>query len=310
MLDETKSFNKNFELYFAEGSNNELIFTEFVKIDPRKVSLNLANIIVEDKVEDGLKNATLSLDSQFNLSNVVAGEELYIVPSKVTAVFDSETVGTNKTVTIDPTKALGGVNSTNYYIETSTVNNKVIYPYSIALEIAELGTFVLYNERGVTDATKANLIPIGSKLVVEVVNPETGEFVEIYDYIEKYLSTTKVFSVAYRVSLEVYNIKQPISNELFISVPYNSEVTQVIFLTGEETIEMPFAVEGNNVVIDLATLNLNVDTIVLLEKRALLKLWQIVLIVAGGVVVLGGIATAVVIIRIRKNRKNELLEKI
>ena len=62
--------------------------------------------------------------------------------------------------------------------------------------------------------------------------------------------------------------------------------------------------------IDLANINLNVDTFVLLQKKALFKLWQIVLIIAGGVVVLGGAITAIVIIRIRKNRKNELLEKI
>lgn len=312
LLDETKDFNKNFTLYLKEGETSATkTLLGIMRITPREVTLNLNDIIIEDKVEDGYLDVKFSTTTQFNLQNVIAGDTLYVVPSRVTAVYDLATFGEDRIITIDPTKALDGINPLNYEIKTFTIENKVIYRYSLPAEVEGVGTFTLYNERGKIDPTKANLIPFGAELEVEIIEKDRGKFIDIYQYVEKYISNTKEYSVGYKLTLKVYGVVQPINNELFLSVPTGEkDIASLIELTGEETIEVNYTTQGEYLVVDLLNINLNLDTIVLLEKKALLKLWQIVLIVAGGVVVLGGTITAIVILRIRKNRKNELLEKI
>ena len=312
LLDGNKDFNKNFTLHLNE---NESFVSKtlmgIMRIVPREVTLNLKDIVIEDKVEDGLVDAKFSTTTQFNLQNVIAGDTIYIVSSRVTAVYDLPNYGEDRVVTVDPTKALDGINPLNYEIKTFTIENKVIYRYSLPAEVEGVGTFTLYNERGKTDPTKANLIPFGAELEVEIIEKDKGKFVDIYQYVEKYISNTKEYCVGYKLTLKVYGVVQPISNELFLSIPRGEDdIVSIIELTGEETVEVNYSTEGECLVVDLANINLNIDTFVLLEKKALLKLWQIILIVAGGVVVLGGTITAIVILRIRKNRKNELLEKI
>jgi len=312
LLDSLKDFNRNFELYVVEGETAaSLTINNIIKITPRLLTLNLSKIDVEDKVEDGNADASFSNDTEFILQNIVSGDIVSIASSKVNAMFSDITVGNNKTVTIDPTNALEGLNIGNYYIEISTIENKTIYPYSVKYEMPEVGTFVLYNERGLTDPTKVNLIPLDAELQISVIQQGTGEFADLFKYFEKYLTNTKEFSVGYSLTLQVYGVKQNISNELYLSIPNGeNEIVNVINLSGEETVNVNYSTENNNIVVDLSNINLNIDKFVLLQKKALLKLWQIVLIVAGCVVIVGGAVTAIVIIRIRRNRKNELLEKI
>jgi hypothetical protein len=179
------------------------------------------------------------------------------------------------------------------------------------VQVEGVGTFVLYNKRGLTDPSKANLIPFGAVLKIETVENGTSEFMKMYQYIEQYISGTRDYCAGYKLKMEVYGVAQPISNELFLSIPVGAkEIVSLIELTGEQTLEVDYTNDGGNIIVDLANINLNIDTFVLLEKKALLKLWQIILIIAGGVVVFCGVVTAIVIIRVRKTRKNELLEKI
>ena len=97
-----------------------------MQILPRKLSLNLANVKIENKVEDGSDIARFTNDTEFILSNIVAGENIYIINSKVEAKYEDSTYGEDKTVVLNLKAALGGDNTSNYDIDNATIENNII----------------------------------------------------------------------------------------------------------------------------------------------------------------------------------------
>ena len=265
---------------------------------------------LEKKIYDGSTKANFTEDSEVFLQDYIGGDDIKINIKKIKLNFEDGVIGLSKRVEMDPTNALEGVAAGNYYLEKSYIKNEAIYPYSVSAYVEGFGEIVLYNDRGLLDNTKADLIPIGAVLKVEAIKPDTAEYVDLYGSISKYISRTKVFVVGYKLTLEVDSIAQPISNELYLSIPKVEDVENVIFVSNENTGELKYEVRENSIEIDLSSTNFELETIAITQHEALLALWQIVLIITGSVVIVGGVVTSIVIITIKRKRKNEMLEKI
>jgi filamentous hemagglutinin family protein len=99
-----------------------------LSITPRP--LTLAGVVA-DKVYDGTRLATLTGGGQ--PTGLVAGEDLLIDGSAVTAVFDTKDVGTNKTVTVSGYTLGDGVRglAANYSIGANTVTTASITPKAL-----------------------------------------------------------------------------------------------------------------------------------------------------------------------------------
>ena len=210
---------------------------------------------------------------------------------------------------------MAGNQSANYVIGNGGYitykDAKTIYPYSVSTTIKGYGDIILTNKRGLEDSSKANLIPVGSTLSVELVLPDSPEYRDIYGNISSYLSRRNVFSVGYKLVLTDKNgMKAPVSNELYLSVPHVEELTNVLSVSGERTVKVNYDKQGGNIVIDLSQISEDVSCIVLIENRALLEAWQIVLIVVLSIVGLAGVGIAVFFIVRNRRLKNERFDTI
>jgi len=305
--------NNNFILVDNDGNeikSANVIFYNIIDIVRRVLTLNLGNATILDKVYDGNVAAQFSNNSTVSLNGVVDGDDIGVNMRRIILNFNNAEVGEDKTVSIDPAAALTGTSIGNYTISTSTESGFTIYPYSLTHNVAGLGDVSLYNRKGLEDPTKANLIALGSQLLVEPIYVDTGAYAEIYSSIESFLSRRNVFAIGYKISLEVYGEKRDISNELFLSVPNVEKQANVLFITGENMVELPYETQGNYTVVDLSKLQFNLNTVAITQRQALLQTWQIVLIVVGSVVIIGGTAAVVVILRIRKKRSYDRFDTI
>lgn len=309
LLSDTNEYNSNFTLM-----NNEVVLKEFIKINKRKLALSGVN--VNNKVFDDTCVATLTIDSDPQLSNVVIGDPIAIDLEKLSITFANKEVGTNKQVTVDASNALYSTDVTNitvvdnYDIELVTVTNRTIFPYTISAAVEGLGVITLHNNRGLTDPTKVDLIPLNAVFEVMVVNANTGEYADIYAGIEKYLNTTNIFAIGYKLAFKVDGEYKNVSNQLHLSLPHVADLTKVVYLTGAQSGELGYSEQEGLIMVDLANIQLDVQYIVLTQRRELLKLWQIILIAVGAVVVIGGVVTTFIIIRKRKKAKYDLQDRI
>ena len=226
-------------------------------------------------------------------------------------------VGENKYIIIDARNALGGDKSENYVFGefgTGIINYKerrTIYPNKLTTTIKGVGNVSVVNERGKTDHTKAGLIPVDSTLSVERIEPNSAGYREIQDSISSFLSRRNVFAAGYRLSIVDKNgIEMNVSNELYLHLPNEKELVNVLSLSGDRAKSVDFDIEGGNVVIDLKQIDEDITYFVLIQNRALLKAWQIVLIVVLSLVAAAGIGVAVFFIVRKRRLKNERYDKI
>ena len=155
------------------------------------------------------------------------------------------------------------------------------------------------------------MIPIGAKLIVEAVYPDTVEYANIYGKISKYLRGNNEFVVSYNLKLMVGEESYPVSNYLHLSIPFVKDATGVYFLNGNETGVISYEKEGFNFIIDLNQFEGNiVENIFVTKKRILLTPWQIALIVVSVVLVITAVVLTFVIIRKRRRKEYDVYEQI
>ena len=156
----------------------------------------------------------------------------------------------------------------------------------------------------------ADLIPIGASLKVEIIEPDTNEYVSIYDKIVRYLSNSRVFVIGYKLKFETNGVSQLIDNNLYLTVPNEDRLTGVVWLTGEQSGTLEYEEQGDNVTVDLAQMSADVNTIIITQQRRLLELWQIILIIIFILLLLLIIIIILLIIRKKKKEKYSENEKI
>ena len=167
-----------------------------------------------------------------------------------------------------------------------------------------VGEITIINRRGLTDKTKVDLIPVNATLDVERIEAESAGYREIYDDISSFLSRRNVFAAGYKLSIIDKNgSKIAVNNELYLSVPGETDLKNVISLSGGRAVDIDFLKDGGNILIDLNQINEDVSYIIMVQDRSLLEAWQIVLIVVLSVVVLAGAGVAVFFI-VRKRKLN------
>lgn len=318
--------------------DSEFLLTEVVRIVPKSVEIKYLDVY--DKVYNGDEFGTFGLVEgydEYEIYYTHQGDDIYLIPENIKIyfakrvenkegvyydvevegykyVYDMEK-GPDKYVIVDATNALAGEHSDNYvvrndgrYIHTSRRN---IYQDVLTATVKGYGDITISNIRGLTDHTKANLIPFDSKLVVEVVEPDSVEYVELYKHISKYLSRTNVFAVGYKLSIVDGNGNSiPVSNELHLTLPKTKDLTGSISLSGELANKIQYTKDDGNIIIDLKQINEEVSYIILTQNRALLELWQIILIGVGVAAVGGGATVAVIVIRRKKARGYSGFDKI
>jgi len=303
-LDTNIDFLKNFKL-----DKKEIIMPVCVKVN--KEAITLSNLEFYDKVYDGTTSVELIDKSFVKLLGVKAGDEVSIDFDKLKMEFEDAEIGANKNVLINTDECLDGFHAVNYYITLSTVVQKPsIFPYKLTKDVEGFGKIELINEKGLTDKTQVSLIPIGAQLQVDVIKDGTPEYVAIYSYISRFLTGNRVFAVGYKLSLNINGEKRAPSNQLYLSVPSTNKLMGVVSLSGEESLELRYSEEESRVLVDLSQIKTNVSHIILTKQRILLELWQIILVVSIAVVVVGGIAITIIVIRKKKLKKYSINEKI
>lgn len=290
--------------FAIKTSSTSVLLKNVYKINKKELEIDLTRAIINNKVYDATNIATFAEESKFGLIGVVGADTVKLDLDKLELLFENSTVGGGKKVTVNASKALVD-DFGNYTVKTATATNKTIYPASISVDVQGYGKVSVYNNRGLVDSSKVGLIPIGAELVVELIKPDTGEYAEIYPYIEKEISRTNVFAIGYKIYFEVDGEKQQLNSDLFLGLPYVEDLTKVYSLNGEDVTSIRYTNENGEVLVDLISTEGKFDALILTQYKPLLKLWQILLISIGGVVLVGGAVTTFVVLRIRRKRKME-----
>lgn len=297
--------------------DNSFVFKKVLKITPKVVSVN--GLVVEDKIMDGTTKATIK-QSTITLSGIYATiDDVRFDPSLINGNTDyirfvDVNEGSNKQVEIIAKQALIGANADNYTIDNITTQAS-IYPYLRQIEIDGAGIIQVFNKNALEGNENANIkaIPMNAELVVEIIKPETQDYISIYPHIKQYISRTNIFNVAYKVYFEVNGRKQEIDRSLHISIPSVNGLSNVVFVKGESANEINYSIDGDNCVVELSQLSTykNVDDIfVLTSAKALFAPWQIALIIISVVIIIAGVVVALVISRKKKLARYSVNEKI
>ena len=306
-LSESSSFCKNYNLI-----TDTVVIRDRIKILPR--TLKVKGIEVYDKVFDGTTNAVINFESDLTLENFVKGETLTINKELLKATFDSEEIGKDKVVFVDAGLALEtsdeNTNINNYKVKLIEVQNKVIYPYSLTVKLDEDLEATIYNNAGLTDYTKVDLIPLNAKLNVDYIRPDSSAYANIYSKVSKYMSRTNAFKIGYKFFLEVNGVRQDLDCNLHVAVPKIKSLTKVIYLSGDKAGYADYEKQEDYILIDLSKAEGNVGAVLLTQKRALLELWQIILIVVASVLLVAAIVVVFIVIRKKKSKGYSKHDKI
>lgn len=297
------AYNNNFKLV-----NSDLIISNYVKIHKRQIQLN--GIYVYDKVYDGTTDAQLVSTEGIGIVNKIATDDLVINADKLSVKFENSNIGANKSVLIDAANAIGGKDYNNYYVDEIVVNNLTIYPYSLSAYAEGYGEVILFNARGKTEKDKVNLIPLNATFSVEVIRVDSREYADIYGDISRYLRGNTEFAVGYKITMIVGGRSVPIDKNLYLSIPNLETATGLYFLTGSQTGRIDYDESGNNIIVDLSQMNVEVNTLFLTQRKILLKPWQIVLIILVIVLVVAAVVLTLVIVRKRRHKDYVVHEKI
>jgi len=306
-----------------------LLIENIVKIVPKVV--DIVNFEVFDKVEDEDAFADFSFkegETEY-IQWIFENDKVNFLKEEVKVYFTSKpiedgenildiadaTVDSNKYIVIDARSALDGADKNNYVIGNKGFINfkdtKTIYPRKVNAPIKGVGTVELVNERGVQDYRKANLIPVGATLVVERIEPNSAGYRDIESMLTEFVSRRNVFAAGYKLVLLDKNGKEiKISNELYLSMPTETDLMNVVSLAGDRAKSVDFTKDGGNIIIDLSQIEEDISTFCLIQNRALLKAWQIVLIVVLSLVGAAGIGIGVFFIIRRRRLKNEKYDTI
>ncbi len=295
-------FNNNFIL-----SSDSVLMMNVFKISRKAVTIS--GVSVYDKVFDSKDTAEIDLDAQINIKGLIEGDDVSIDKEKISVKFEDITIGKDRRVTISAQDALLGEDSENYALNVSNTY-ATIYPYKISTTVEGLGVITLYNDRGLTDKSKAGLIPLDAELKVEVIKANSSEYADIYSFISKFLDNNNVMAVGYKISFVEGISSSSVSNELYISVPNVNKLTNSLWLTDEESGELYYTESDGYVKIDLSQIVAGVDTIILLQQRILLQLWQIILIIVCVAVVIAIVIIIFVVVRKKKERSYGKYDKI
>lgn len=296
------SFNNNFVL-----NNSSVTFYNCMRIMRRQ--LTIQGVAVNDKVYDGTVDVTIRQDANIRLQGALIEDDVNLVVDSLNLTFSDPEIGAQKQVTVDSSRALIGADAQNYVINTSTISAS-IYPYSVTTHVEGVGDITITNRRGLTQPDLANLIPIGANLRVDIIQSDTNEYVNIYDRIVRYLSNNNVFTIGYVLRFEVNGVSRNVDSNLYLTVPNEDRLTGAIWLTGDQTGELNYEVQGDNISIDLSQIGANVNTIIITEQRLLLELWQIILIVIGAVLLIAIIIIIFLVIRKKKKERYSVNDTI
>jgi len=347
ITDLTLKDNNNFVLkfeeydYFVDLVNTEkrsgVLINQVVKIVPKVI--NIENIEVYDKVYNDTDSAVAQFGlasghSKYIIKFVYLEDDVYLLPQELKVYFTSSpitvnanlvdlldgSIGADKNVVIDARTALAGRDKANYVLGDlgngllNYKNLKTIYPYQITATVKGVGNVTLTNTKGRSDYTKANLLPVGAKvsLVANRIEPNSVGYREIEEKISSYLSRRNTFACGYKLTLLDNNgMEIKISNELSLTLPNEENIVNLVSLTGDISKNVQFRFDDlGNIVIDLSQIEEDISTFCLIQNRALLKAWQIVLIVVLSLVAAAGIGVAVFFIVRRRRKKNEKYDVI
>ncbi len=296
-------FNNNFVL-----NTKDLIVNSYIQII--KKELKVSGVSVFNKVYDGTTNAEIISMEDIKISGKIGNDDVLINPEKLNLEFENAEIGTNKKVVVGLSTALAGKDMNNYYISDINVEGVTIYPYSLTVEVENVGKVSLTNIRGLTEKDKVDLISFNAMLVVEPIYEDSHKYASIYNTIAKHVKGNNEFAVGYTISLVENGVKIPIDKNLYLSVPNVKNLTGVYFLTGSQTGSVGYNSKDGQLMIDLNQVNVDVDSFFLTQKKILLKAWQIVLIVVMSVLVVTAVVLTIVILRKRKHREYSSHDKI
>ncbi len=286
------------------------ILKDFIKIN--KVKLSLVGVEVENKVFDNTTNAVLKNREAVKLVGVVNNDSLTLKVETMQLHFTNASIGENKEVSIINLKdSIEGATKDNYVIDDPKIStSSAIYPYSISIFIRGVGEITVFNQRGITDKSKVHLIPIDATLKVETIMQDSNEYRGIYKSISQHLKGNNAFAIGYSLSIVVDGEEEYLNKDLFVKVPRVRNLTGTLYLSNSKSGKISADVEKDGIVVDLSQIPYNVQNLVFIQQRVLLKPWQIVLIVLLIAVVIGGVVAIFIVVRKRKSKDSSIHEKI
>lgn len=177
-----------------------------------------------------------------------------------------------------------------------------IYPYSVSANLDGIGTVTVINQRGLTDHSKVNLIPINSTLKLKKINYESEAYLDIYENIAGFLKGKK-YNKGFSLVFSSGNADTLLSNELFVSIPSTKKIQTILYATNDNAGELKYQLNEGRILIDLSQNPDNLKALVLLTNRTYLKWWQITLIVVSVCLVVGTALTVFFVLRSKKKKE-------
>ncbi len=304
-------------LYLAGGKADNFalqepsfLFKNFVKIN--KVKLVLVGVAVEDKVYDGETTAVIKDSATLRLVGTVNDDALSLNFDTLAIDFTSAAIGKSKEVAITNLKeSVMGATKDNYIIADTTITTTAsIYPYSVSVYVRGVGEVTVFNERGLTDKSKVDLIPIGAELKVETFLSDSSEYRSIYKNISQHLRGNNAFAIGYNLSIEIEGEKQSLNKDLFVRVPKVKNLTGTLYLSGSKSGKISAETSGDGLVIDLSDIPYDVQNLLFIQQRILLEVWQIILIILLIILFIIAVVMIFVVVRKRKKKDYSVHEKI
>ena len=305
-LDEFNTFNKNYKL-----TNHEIVIKELVKILKKEVIIQ-SGLVVYDKVHDGTTAVRHEGLQNIVFSGRVNNDELWLDESSKFAFDSADESKKIKDRNVLLTEVvLGGHSAKNYYIKPNTVvANKTIYPYEIRKEIEGYGVISVFNKRGLTNVNLVGLLPLNAELDVQLILDGSSEYSQMVRNIAKFLTRGNEFVVGYQLNVIVDQTVMPVNNYLYVSFPTVDRLTNVAYVTGQQSNSLNYDVSNGYVVVDLSQFNEEVDTLFITKSRTYLKWWQILLIVLSSCAIIVSAIVIFIVIRRRKRDKYSIHDTI
>lgn len=297
----------------------------------KQKELRLLDLNILNKVEDGTDKVYFG-SMNYKLDGVVSiydyETQKYVLDNvsidkdKMAESFKYASVKTSKDpiriFVENPSSLLSGLSSKNYKLKVDDITSKYIYPYMLEVNGSAFGKITIRNDkaRKIDESGNlqypglVNIIPLDAELVVEPIYANTNEYRSIYSAIKSYLTRTNVYALGFRVYMISHGEKISLDNNLKMTLNQIDSLTNVIFVSGEDSSRLNYTLEDGQIVVDLSNYDQEIDCVVLTRRRAYIQLWLIILIIVLILLLILAIILTFVIIRRKKLKRYSINDKI
>lgn len=287
--------------YVLENQETTFVLNRAGQITAR--SLIITGFKVSNKVYDGTGEVTVDL-TNITYNGVISTDSANIITSNLKFYCTDFSIGANREVKLDFSKALIGADSTNYNVSYNPIYID-IHPYELTMNINGYGEFKL------VDYDKKCLIPFNTTLKVNVYDTDTMKYRELYPKIEQYMSAKEKFIVSYEVKLQSGITTIDLPSGLYLYMPEMKKLSKIVLANNDDVELAKYTIDTEEnagmIKIKIGEQSAN---ICLLSQTTYLPLWQILLIVLISGIIIAILILLFIALRNKSKKKYSAHDKI